>query len=106
MSTLSIGRLVVGTKGSIKGRKGYIVHVEHQPSATWDTVWIMMDTGEVVTDVPAHAFVGRRGRPHQVHSIVAQRRAVYSAHEPLAPLTPAWAEQLESSRDWRSTHTG
>lgn len=95
MSNLSIGRLVVGTKGSVKNRKGYICHVENPSSASGYVdarVWLMMDNGEVVTGVPEGAFVGRRGRPHNVHSIVAQRRSVYVAHEPLAPLTGAWAE--------------
>lgn len=68
-----VGHHVLGIKGSIQDRKGYVVHVEND-----NDTWIMLENGTVVTGVPSDAFKGRRGRPVQVHSVVAGKRTVYS----------------------------
>lgn len=70
---IKVGHHIIGLKGTIKNRKGYIIHIEPD-----HTVWLRMESGEVVTNVPNHAFQGRKGRPANVHSIIADKRSVYS----------------------------
>lgn len=79
MSTIKLGLHILGLKGTIDGRKGYIVHID-EPT---ETVWIRMESGEIVTDVPRTAFGNRRGRPATIHSVVGFKRVVYS--EGMAP---------------------
>lgn len=91
-----LGHHVLGTKGSILNRKGYIVHVEND-----NDTWIMLEDGTVMTGVPASAFKGRRGRPVQVHSVVAQNRVVYSniigSHQ---VMKTQWREELDGVLLW------
>lgn len=79
MST-KLGHHVFGIAGNIKDRKGYICHVAGA------FVWLRLESGWIVTDVPLGAFVGRRGRPATVHSIVARVRVKYDGGESV-PLT-------------------
>lgn len=74
---MKIGQLVLGTKGSVEGRKGTVVVVEG------DKVYVWMETGEVVKNVPVAALKGRPGRPKNIHSLIAYHAVEYSESAPL-----------------------
>lgn len=88
---IKVGHHIIGLKGTIEGRKGYIVHIEA------DEVWLQMDSGEIMTGVPKDAFQGRKGRPANVHSIIAQKRVQYSSNPALRSVREKFAGSADAS---------